>query len=93
MAKRLSHTYLLVSEDEAYLKEFAKVLCGLMLELKSPASLVKLEKDIHPDVIIYGENEKINTAQVSEISTDVYVRPYEDDYKAYILLNLQTSFV
>lgn len=89
---RLSHTYLLISEDMAYNKEFAKMLSKIILELSDDsAGNVKLEKDIHPDVIIYGENEKIMTSLASEISSDVFVRPYESDKKIYILLNMQDT--
>ena len=91
-AGRLSHTYLLISEDQAYAKAFAKMLARIMLDVE-PMSHgdVKIEKDIHPDVQIFGENQKIVTQAVTDIASDVFVRPYETDKKAYILLNMNDS--
>lgn len=89
---RLSHTYLLISEDMEYCKAFANKMAEIILDLKPNSSgFIKLEKDIHPDVFIYGQNEKIITSQVTEIASEVFVRPYESDRKVYILLNMNDS--
>ena len=91
-ASRLSHTYLLISEDMDYAKEFSKMLSKIILRLDDfSAGNVKLEKDIHPDVIIYGEKDKIKTLDVAEIASEVFVRPYESDRKVYILLNMNDA--
>lgn len=87
---RLSHTYLLCSEDMDYIKAFAKQMALIMLERDDPHTILKVEKDIHPDVFIYGE-DKINTRLATDIASDVYVRPLEGDYKIYILLNMQDA--
>ena len=81
-AGRLSHTYLLISEDQAYAKAFAKMLARIMLDVE-PMSHgdVKIEKDIHPDVQIFGENQKIVTQTVTDIASDVFVRPDEAQNK------------
>jgi len=89
---RLSHTYLLVSEDMNYAKEFAKMLAEIMLDVEpETAHQKKIDKDIHPDVLIYGEEEKIVTSLVTNIASDVFVRPYETDKKVYILLNMNDT--
>ena len=87
----LSHTYLLISEDVSYLKEFAKMQAQILLGVNDENSIIKIEKDIHPDVLIYGEEEKINTKMVTNIASDVYVRPYELDKKVYVLLNMNDA--
>ncbi len=87
-SNRLSHTYLLVSEDPDYLKEFANMLAGLMLNIGDSKNQSRIDKGVHPDVIVLGENEKISTASVVELVSDVYVRPYEEENKVYILLNV-----
>ncbi len=87
-SNRLSHTYLLVSEDPDYLKEFANMLAGLMLNIVDSKNQRRIDKGVHPDVIVLGENEKISTASVVELVSDVYVRPYEEENKVYILLNM-----
>ncbi len=87
---RLSHTYLLLSEDVDYAFEFAKILAELVLDAKEGSTEQRnIQKGVHPDVIVFGQNEKINTTKATEIASDVYVRPYESDAKVYILLNMQ----
>ena len=89
---RLSHTYLILSEDMDYLKEFAKMQAQILLGLENDVNgKMKVEKNIHPDVLIYGEEEKINTKMVTDIAADVFVRPYELDKKVYILLNMNDA--
>lgn len=89
---RLSHTYLLISEDQEYAHSFAKMMAKVILDAKnqSPTS-VKIDKDIHPDVIVFGKDEKIFTELASGLSSDVYIRPFEEDKKIYILLNFDDS--
>lgn len=89
---RLSHSYLLVSEDKEYLEEFAKELAKIMLDVENnEVAINKVDKDIHPDVLVYGKEEKLKTQVASEISTDAYVRPYEGDSKVYLILNMQDA--
>jgi len=89
---KLSHTYLLVSEDQEYARQFARLFCMLVFDCDNDIKAkVKIEKDIHPDISILGLEEKIMTANVTELSSDVYIKPYEADKKAYILLNLDLS--
>lgn len=86
----LSHTYLLLSEDMEFIKEFAKLQAQILLDLNdNDNGKLKIEKNIHPDVLIFGEDEKINTNMVSSIASEVFVRPYELDKKVYVLLNMQ----
>ena len=88
-SNRLSHTYLLVSEDQDYALSFAKLMAKNILAVQNKQhSLVKIDKNVHPDVIVLGQSEKIMTKSASEIAGDVYIRPYEEDKKIYILLNM-----
>ncbi len=87
-SQRLSHTYLLVSEDQDYAFAFAKIMSAAVLNVENKhSSMLKIEKNIHPDVIIFGEDEKIMVADAEKIVSDVFVRPFEEDSKVYILLN------
>lgn len=91
-AHRLSHSYLLVSEDKDYMKAFAFELSKLMLNVEQNSKAVnKIEKQVHPDVLVYGEEEKLRTQVATEICSDAYVRPFEEDSKVYVLLNMQDS--
>jgi len=90
LEKHISHTYLIISEDMDYIKEFAKLQAQLLLDLENDENgKLKIEKNIHPDVLVHGEEEKINTNLVSSIASEVFVRPYELDKKVYVLLNMQ----
>lgn len=83
---RLSHTYLLVSEDNEYLYQFAKMSAITILNAKEGSnSYSKIIKDIHPDVILVGKDEKLTSEDATNIASDVYIRPYEGDSKVYIL--------
>lgn len=89
---KLSHTYLLVSEDQDYCHAFAKAVSKIILQVENkPQSALKIDKDIHPDVIVLGENEKISTDMASGLTSDVVVRPFEEDAKVYVLLNLDDT--
>lgn len=89
---KLSHTYLLLSEDQdyccAFAKEFAKVVFNAM---DNNVATIKIDKEVHPDVIVLGKSEKITTEVASNLSGDVVVRPFEGDFKIYVLLNLDEA--
>ncbi len=89
---RLSHTYLLVCEDELYSKEFAKKVSEIILDATNNSKTsFKIQKEIHSDVIMLGVNHKIMTEDVSKIASDVYVMPYEGNSKVYFLANMQDT--
>ena len=86
---RLAHTYLIENKDMNLLLCFAKKLVSLIIKGISPDSvfLSKLEKNIHPDVKVFGQDKKIMADDATEIVSDVFVMPYEEDKKVYILLD------
>ena len=88
-AGRLSSTYLLVNQDMDFCFEFAKLLSKLIIKGNKEDHIFndKMEKNIHPDIKVYGLDKKINADMASEIVSDVYVMPYEEDRKVYILYN------
>lgn len=89
---KLSHTYLFVSEDQDYCLAFAKAVAEIVLGAEEkPQTKARIEKEVHPDVIIMGKNEKISTEMASNLSGDVFVRPFEEDFKVYVLLNLDDT--
>ncbi|MBQ7466641.1 MAG: hypothetical protein IJS74_01055 [Clostridia bacterium] len=91
-ANRLSHTYILISEDQDYAFEFAKKMASVMLDVENKhASLLKIQKDIHPDVLLFGKDSKIMVADAEKIVSDVFVRPFEEDKKIYILYNFDEA--
>lgn len=89
---RLSHTYLLVSEDEEFLFAFAKMLSSVILKAqKGSNTYSRILKDVHPDVLVYGKNEKLSSEDSTNIASDVYIRPYEGDSKVYILFMIDAN--
>ena len=89
---RLSHTYILVSEDQDYAVEFAKKMSVIMLDVGNKhSSILKIEKNIHPDVILFGKENKIVVADAENIVSDVFVRPFEEENKIYILANFDDA--
>lgn len=92
ISNRLSHTYLLISEDQEYAHSFAKMMAKIIFDAKAQSpTCVKIDKDIHPDVIVFGKEEKIATDLASSLSSDVFIKPFEEEQKIYILLNFDDS--
>ena len=87
--ERIAHTYLLENKDMNLCLSFAKILSSLIVKGKNTdkAFLTKLEKNIHPDIKIYGLEKKIMVDNATEIVSDVFVMPFEEDRKVYILLD------
>lgn len=87
--ERLAHTYLIENKDMDLCFSFAKKLSALIIKGQNPDSvfLNKLEKNIHSDIKVYGLDKKIMADDATEIVSDVFVMPYEEDKKVYILLD------
>lgn len=89
---RLNHTYLLLTEDMNYALQEAKMIASVIFNAsEKEKTRVKIQNEVHPDVIILGKIERIMTEAASELSSSVFVRPYEEDKKVYILLNMQNA--
>ena len=93
---RLSHAYLILTADEEnlsqYLKVFAKIIACADNEpcLKCRACTL-IEKDMHPDVLRYPQQEKtISVAHVNALIEECYLKPIELGKKIFVLENAQT---
>lgn len=109
---RVSHAYLFCGVEGIGKKlaaiEFAKTLNCLNLNENEQkkcecTSCKKIEKLIHPDVLVY-EYTKEKNIKVDQIRDDIeqkiYLRPYEGNYKVFILddaermnVNAQNAFL
>ncbi len=70
---------------KAYLCEGQKTPCGVCLHC------LKVEKDIHPDVIVIGEDgASLKVSTVREMRADAYVHPNEAKRKIYIITRAET---
>lgn len=91
VGERLSHTYLFVSVDQNYLKNFANIICTKLIASESNYENVsnRIQKRLHPDVKVYGEEKNIDTQTVSEIVDASGFSPFEADKKIFVLSNVQ----
>ena len=92
---RLAHTYLVENQDMNLCFSFAKFLTEIIIKGKSADEIFKnkLEKNIHPDIKIYGLEKKIVADDAAEIISELFVMPYEEDKKVYILLDAENMTV
>lgn len=88
-SERVSHAYLFISPDDNYLISFAKDVAAKLLKQSGSdekSKAVKIEKDIHPDVLIYGRDSVIGVSEVADIISRTQISPFEADNKIFILL-------
>lgn len=97
-AGRLSHTYLFVQSDKEYTKHFTTEVCKLILcknkgEDQEPCGVCnnckKVEKNIHSDLIVFGDESKIMVSDTKSFLDTILVRPYESDRKIYVLHGIE----
>ncbi len=91
---RLSHAYMFVSVDDNYLKAFSELVSKRFITMQEPEEKVvaienRVEKHVHPDVKVYGEDKNIDVKVTEEILDSVSFSPFEADKKIYVLTNVQ----
>lgn len=91
-AGRLSHAYLVTCADEIMLPEYLKAFCKLALceseEYCNECRTCKLiEKNAYADASFYPAEgaKKILTADVDAIISQTYVKPLENERRAFVL--------
>lgn len=91
-AGRLSHAYLVTCADETMLSEYTKAFCKLALcgsaEYCGECRSCKLiEKNAYADASFYpaAGAKKILTADVDELISQTYVKPLENERRAFVL--------
>lgn len=86
--ERLFHSIMLINKDGEFLREYSKMLAGEVLSLgraDKSSTLIKVEKEIHPDMIVMGREKAIDADDAREIVSSSLVAPYEGDKKVYII--------
>lgn len=91
---RLSHAYLFMSADDNYLKAFSELVCKRFITMSESEEKIeaienRIEKCVHPDVKIFGEDKNIDVKITEEILEEVTFSPFEADKKIYVLANVQ----
>jgi len=88
---RVSHAYLFLSQDENYLKCFCEYVCKLLINQNhkenEEKNNLRIEKHIHPDVKIFGEEKAIDAKIASQIVEESDYSPFEADKKIFVILN------
>lgn len=95
-AGRLSHAYLLSSEDGDmlgyYLTEAAKMVVCEHIDgyCDNCRNCRLIEKHRHPDVSFYPKDVKLNVAEMDELIAQSIVRPLEADKRVFVVERLET---
>ena len=92
---KFAHAYLVTSVDPVYLQEFLLYASAMALCSKGGCfSCVTCKKVFslnHVDVHVYPKGkEKILVADVNEIVSDCFIKPFEGERKVYIINNFDT---
>jgi len=91
-SNRLSHAYLVVSQDENYLAMFCEYVCKLLINQGDEEVInknnLRIEKQIHPDVKIFGKEKAITADLADEIIEAAEYSPFEADKKIFVIFNV-----
>ena len=88
---RLSHAYLICSNDTKRVEAFAHMTIASVLFGKTDdATVDKIERGGVADVINLPHNESVLTADIKEITDTVYLTPTEFNRKIYLIKSAQT---
>lgn len=94
-ADKLSHAYLLICQDKAFLSEYLKIVAKIiMCENGVPCLACRdcslIENNSHSDVIFYPKGEKgIVTDDVNNLIEESFIKPIESNKKIFILQNAE----
>ncbi len=95
-SNRLSHAYLLLSQDKSQLTEYLKLFAKLMVcEEGYPCDNCRacklIDQNAYPDLSIYPINgETVVVDDINSLISESYVKPLEGDKKVFIISNAQT---
>lgn len=93
-SKKISHTIMLVSKDNFYSLEFAKVLASFIIDGKVDKNSENYKKIMllsHPDVKYYPSKEKLLVGDSEEIVSESFVKPIFANKKVFIIKNIDNS--
>lgn len=95
----LNHGYMLISNDNEYIKEIAKhvamhVLCENHIPCGGCAQCIKVNKNEHADVVVLPNLKKnIVVEDIENIVSESYILPLEGEKKIYVLNNFDLTTV
>ncbi len=91
---KLAKSILLISKDEKYSFQFAKLLSCLLFDGEINASsenFLKVSSGSHPDLKIYPTKDKLLVADSEDIVFESAVKPIFSDKKIFIITNIDES--
>ena len=94
-ANRLSHAYLIITQDgdmlKDYLKVFAKLICCEGLEPCDNCRKCSLiDSEMHPDVMFYPKEQgAIGVDDVNALIEESYLKPVESDKKLFVIVGAE----
>lgn len=95
--ENLSHSLMLISQDEKALDEFSlmlakKLLCQNKTGCGSCIACKKVEHKNHADVLCFPkEKDVLSVEEILEVIESVFVLPFEADKKIYVLNNFSSA--
>lgn len=96
IAGRLSHAYLILTQDGEMLEEYLKIIAKLIVcEDSQPCCKCRfctlVDQKAHSDVYFYPmQGDSVLTADVNHLISESYVKPIESDKKVFVINNAQT---
>ena len=90
----LSKSILLISPDIDYMRAFAKVLAILIEDGqidKNSANYIKIENELHSDVLFFPSKDKLLVADSEKIVEESFVKPTSSPKKIFIISSIDNS--
>ena len=94
-AQRLSHAYLIISQDgdmlKDYLKVFAKLICCDYVEpCNNCRKCTLIDSEMHPDIMFYPKGQgAISVEDVNALIEESYLKPIESDKKLFVIVGAE----
>ena len=94
-AQRLSHAYLIISQDgdmlKDYLKVFAKLICCDYVEpCNNCRKCTLIDSEMHPDIMFYPKEQgAISVEDVNALIEESYLKPIESDKKLFVIVGAE----
>lgn len=95
-AQRLSHAYLIISQDgdmlKDYLKVFAKLICCDETEpCNNCRKCTLIDSEMHPDIMFYPKEQgAISVEDVNALIEESYLKPIESDKKLFVIVGAES---
>lgn len=93
---RLSHAYLVICADKAFIKDYLKILARVIVcNEEEPCGFCRncrlTEEETHPDVYFYPQKgDSVTAEDVADLIEKTNLKPVEGDKKVFVLTGAET---